>query len=543
MLLAQGLSLTLSLWDRKILGDIPTDLVRDRLPLVLAQILSRTLLNQQHNGSWGSGSCEVTAYGILTLKCLSALPFLNSMTAEISAAIKAGRQHLLLNHGCWADLSYVWIEKVSYGSAALAQTYCFAAMHHSKPAPSWSGTLAALVDPPMGKGIKFIQFFSRLPLYLHLGKDDPTLKLSVLEGYLLLPQLRDVRLDIFPRTGMAEDQWLEYIPLTWTCCNYLNAPVETELLIDMIRLSMLNYQADEYMEAVVGTSFSDQHDVIHALIRKLCAEPAVPSPLLPRKRQHAALEGAETDGILNGHAAAHPRSDDTAEDRLAGVEKVLTTYITHILAHPSVLRAPVRTRTRLRRALAAFLSAHVTQNRDNMLLAQQPPLDEPGSAAPFAAARISFYQWVHTVSADHTSGPFSWIFYECLIGRAGVETWGDAKKRYVAEEAGRKLSTMCRMYNDYGSVQRDRAERNVNSLDFPEFHVGVGGGGGQEKADQRKADLMYLAEYERECLNRALERLGGMTEKGTMTRVRLFVNVTDLYGQIYVARDIASRMK
>ena len=28
---------------------------------------------------------------------------------------------------------------------------------------------------------------------------------------------------------------------------------------------------------------------------------------------------------------------------------------------------------------------------------------------------------------------------------------------------------MCRMYNDYGSVARNRAEGNLNSVDFPEF--------------------------------------------------------------------------
>lgn len=548
MLLAQGLTLTLSLWDRQILGDLPIDLVRDRVPLVLAQILSRTLLSQQQDGSWGSDSCEVTAYGLLTLKELSPIPFLSSMATEISAAIKAGRRYLLINHDRWADLSYVWIEKVSYGSATLAQAYTLAAMQDSKSIYAWSGALAGLVNPPMAKGIKFAEFFARLPLYSHLGKDDPTLKLSVLEGYLLLPQLRAVRLDIFPRTDMAEDKWLEYIPLTWTCCNYLRAPVQTELLIDMMHLSMLNYQADEYMEAVVGACFSDKQDIIHALIRQLCADPVVPSSMIPRKRQAVEFESGQTERSTNGHAVTESNGQDPAKEELVGVKKVLAKYIAHILAHPSVVRAPARTRTRLRRELATFLSAHVTQNSDNALFAKQHHIenhvDESGSPQPFTAASSSFYRWIHTTSADHTSAPFSWIFYECLIGKAGAETWEGAKKGYVAEEVGRKLSTMCRMYNDYGSAARDRAEMNVNSLDFPEFHVGVAGGPDKEKEEKRrKADLMYLAEYERECLNSALERLAEMVEPAAMDRVRLFVDVTDLYGQIYVARDIASRLK
>lgn len=532
MLLAQGLTLTLSLWDRQILKGLPESLIRNRIAIVLAQILSRTLLSQQHDGSWGSGSCEVTAYGILTLKVLAPIPFLRSVASEISAAIVAGRQNLLGNRGRWADLSYVWIEKVSYGSAVLAQTYCFAALHDSNPTHAWSSALIALFDLPMDtQGTKFAKFLSRLPLFSHLDKDNPTLKLSILEGYLLLPRLRAARLDIFPRTNMAEDKWLEYVPLTWTCCSYLNAPVETGLLIEMMHLSMLNYQADEYMEAVVGAC--NDPDKVRAIIRKLCAEPATcSSPLLPRKRSHPCDDG---------------------EDELAGIEKVLAKYVNHILAHPSVLRAPARTRTRLRQELATFLSAHVIQNADNALLAKQRHLeksrDEAGSPQPFAAARSSFYQWVRSVSADHTSGPFAWIFYECLIGRAGVETWAGARKGYIAEELGRRLSTMCRMYNDYGSVARDRAEMNVNSLDFPEFYastVAAGSGGdlgGTEQETARKADLMYLAEYERGCMNEAIELLEGMVDPGVTNRVRLFVNVTDMYGQIYVARDIASRMK
>lgn len=93
------------------------------------------------------------------------------------------------------------------------------------------------------------------------------------------------------------------------------------------------------------------------------------------------------------------------------------------------------------------------------------------------------------------------------------------------------------MYNDYGSIARDRGERNVNSVNFPEFAGGA-------KEGRQKA-LFALAEYERVNMQRGLARLGDLTgqdKRQLMERVRMFCNVTDLYGQIYVARDIASRM-
>ena len=56
---------------------------------------------------------------------------------------------------------------------------------------------------------------------------------------------------------------------------------------------------------------------------------------------------------------------------------------------------------------------------------------------------------------------------------------------------------------------------------------------------------MWVAEYERECCMTALDRLENETGLDARTKriLRMFVDVTDLYGQIYVAKDIASRMR
>lgn len=42
------------------------------------------------------------------------------------------------------------------------------------------------------------------------------------------------------------------------------------------------------------------------------------------------------------------------------------------------------------------------------------------------------------------------------------------------------LGRMCRQYNDYGSLARDQEERNLNSLNFPEF-CGLGVKEGKEE--------------------------------------------------------------
>ena len=129
---------------------------------------------------------------------------------------------------------------------------------------------------------------------------------------------------------------------------------------------------------------------------------------------------------------------------------------------------------------------------------------------------------------------------------------------------------MCRQYNDFGSMARDHAEGNLNSVDFAEFSsereldrqskdtpyldikgrvndVGVTGEEGRGPAadtqeSRKKEDLFWLAEYERQCLDLAMQKLEAEVGAEAMNAVRLFVNVTDLCGQIYVSKDVTNRV-
>ena len=99
------------------------------------------------------------------------------------------------------------------------------------------------------------------------------------------------------------------------------------------------------------------------------------------------------------------------------------------------------------------------------------------------------------------------------------------------------------MYNDYGSIARDRAERNVNSVNFPEFHEEAQNADKDVSEEGIKQALFEIAEYERECFGLAKGKLEKLVPKRVSDVLGLFVDVTDLFGQIYVAKDIASRMR
>ena len=80
----------------------------------------------------------------------------------------------------------------------------------------------------------------------------------------------------------------------------------------------------------------------------------------------------------------------------------------------------------------------------------------------------------------------------------------------MAHKMNAHLGAVYRMYNDYGSIVRDREERNPNSVNFPEFFP-VPLADLPAIPDARysdaivKATLLDTTEYERRC---AMETVG-----------------------------------
>ena len=95
------------------------------------------------------------------------------------------------------------------------------------------------------------------------------IKCSLVEAYAFHRQLKESSQIIFPRHGMTKDGYLRYIPFTWTSCQNIGKTRNTFALIDMMRISALNFRADEYMEAVVGSSFADSPNKVAHIIHKV----------------------------------------------------------------------------------------------------------------------------------------------------------------------------------------------------------------------------------------------------------------------------------
>ena len=125
--MARSLTELIRVWNAGKLPHITSNLLVEKAVPALLKILARTLHAQQSDGSWGCvGPREETAYAILTLASLLPLPLAPSVRSKTKSALQRGRNILSSLEGRKPE--YIWIEKVTYGSRYLAETYAAAAM-------------------------------------------------------------------------------------------------------------------------------------------------------------------------------------------------------------------------------------------------------------------------------------------------------------------------------------------------------------------------------------------------------------------------------
>ncbi|KAK8137398.1 hypothetical protein PG984_005338 [Apiospora sp. TS-2023a] len=271
----------------------------------------------------------------------------------------------------------------------------------------------------------------------------------------------------------------------------------------------------------------------------------------------------ENENASNGTSVLHSEAQK--------VRAVLHRYISYILSHPAVLQAPPHVRHQLHKQLASCMVAHLDHQEGSRWFREQHQQQEQeqrqkhtpshGSAAPVAPAFKStqhptYHAWVQEVGAKKIEAPWVFLFFGCLASQSpgGEPFFVGARQTYLANALSQHLAAYCRQYNDYGSVARDRAEGNLNSLDFPEFAEEDDDVGlilklqqyqGQDDA-RKKADLLAIADIERECVDHVMGMLceelrRGRKGDGKIRALKAYVDTVELYRQIYVVRDISKQ--
>ncbi|QSZ36340.1 hypothetical protein DSL72_006216 [Monilinia vaccinii-corymbosi] len=509
MLLAQALSKFISIRKQGRLQNMAECTALKAVPLILMQILRQLLRRQSLDGSWGQASSEATAYAVLAIGAIFNSQEFIPLSPMIRDALQRAHRFLIGPSAKSWEAEPLWIGKVCFSSPVILSAYCISAVFQAETI--LKNSLPAIVN---GNGPtkldKMTTFFSRLPLFSEQERVDTLF--SLVEAAQYRPRLEQVRLSVFDQTSIGNEQYMDSIAYTWVGCNNLSShPQPIDIIWDMMYASLLISQIDEYMETSAnGASQLSLADILKC-IRLACMD-------------HSFSKNGDTS-IEKG-------------DVLRETRNRLTRFASHFLLHPSVQRSPSHVQARLRSSMETYLLAHATHMVENQILSNSNPHE------PFATTQ-TYYDWVHGYAAENTSCPFGFLFFSCLVAESGKELFQNVKAKYFSEAMISHLATLCRQYNDYGSIQRDEDESNINSVNFPEFHSSSSGCANSPpklEADS-KARLMEIAEFEREGLNRSLASLEKEVDVITMEKVKLFVRVTDLYGQIYVAKDIANRVR
>ncbi|KAI3390347.1 hypothetical protein diail_10006 [Diaporthe ilicicola] len=577
VLLVESLVDLVSLVEQGKLPGVLDQELQHGVAITLFQACLRPLLDQEADGSW-QRSVEATAYGILILAEARRVSFFNRLSEPLNEAIRRG----IAFADSVADnsqLNYIWIEKVSYASPLLTQSYLLAARWAAEKSMLAGVNIGSSLWTPPREGLdKHVRLFHQAELFKSLPEWE--LRASMIEAALFTPLLRAHRLDVFPRQDVDEDKYLDVVPFFWTAANNrARTYASTVFVYDMCFIAMLNFQLDEFMEATAGTLFRGRMDDLRDLIHNLPLPDGTSASSSPTKSVIGKINrdvdsGIEEDVSTSSDSASEDSPGNTQGPEYKLVFSALSKFTHHVLRHPSIQSASAWDRELLSREMRTYLLAHVQQAEDSTPLDHQTQSEDLVSQQQLGKVTTSgtsksnttFFNWVRTISADHISCPYSFHFIACHLGaaltpQAAKGSSGDcftsAGEKYLAAAMCRHLATMCRMYNDVGSAERDRDEGNLNSLDFPEFQT-AHHRGGQSGLEIQKAELLRLAEFERDSYLETFRRLqdeashyhlhiGGAGDAARLSRRRMailefFAQQVDLYGQVYVIRDISARI-
>lgn len=515
-----------------------------RTCVIFSRILAELLSSQNNDGSWGPPNCpETTAYALLGLMAVLKLPYTHVLEGEIQYACFRGRDALLSMQHMWTSPNSLWVVKTACGSKALSEAYSIVALkvlegecrvvdHKSKVTNS--------------EGIiTFSRMFSGMA---HLSVHPlSTIQLSVLEASFYRPFLLAVRTDIFPQKDTTgKDKYLEYIPVMWllpnTCFGLFMPP---EYLLDMMVLSMWIFLVDEYMESHVA-KFTEL-ELIQFRKRLESIHP-----------KNTRFDKSCPLGSLNGHntrKATDSMEEMETSDKLETAVSVFFSFATAVMRYPRIVGASATDLFELRYETKNYLLHHITQLEDNDRFGAQ--YRQRGRNAKFETPRSPYHTWVHTVGAGHISGPFSFAFFKCWASssvRNGTECFSNIKQKLMAYKMNSHIGAFCRIYNDFGSIIRDRDECNLNSVNFPEFFVSNSTELQQPEKDEdqlerAKQALLEAGSFERRCAIEAANTLyveledEGEAGRKLSDAIRVYIGSCEQFSDMYLTRDVTNRVK
>ena len=519
MLTCQALVSLLALWDKGQLPGISESFLKDKLRIVIFGILVHTLKAQNLDGSWGiSSSRETTAYAMIVLATVASFPLAGRVGSQLRQASDLGRHFLLQYREAWSEPDHLWREKTTYGSGLLAETYTVAAMNITTPSHILGSSVERLCELEDGHRDVIFARFLELPMI----SDTPSWlkEAAIVESYLYKPLLKSTGLDRISQSDSRATKYIETVPFFWIVSSHVRgADISPKILFQMMVVSRLSLEIDHCMEVLIARLEPTEIDGLRKFIDTLF------------EHSHSNYSGIQNQvDSPNNHA----RGFDVHE-----IRRTLSCFVNRFIQNPSVLQSSTFDQDLLRKELRATLHGQLTSVEENSRLANA---DSPSTFIHEFNASETFYDWIHGTAAQHVGVQTLFAFFGCLLGAqksGSQDCFPSVEAKYFAQDLSSHLGFMCRLENDYGSMIRDSKERNLNSVNFPEFSARENSEEPSADLHTRKAKLKTLAEFERESYRMDLRRLEGFVEIKKMEGIKAFCNAIDLGGQVYAVDDFS----
>jgi hypothetical protein len=487
--------------------ELADNLLLSKISVVLFFILSRLLPLQHSNGSWGRPeNCADTSYAIIVLTYLASLPFVAPLSSQISMSVMQGREYLneIRNVG---DNGLKPSTVGEGGYQEESGLYLLTALNAPSHASVQETRKVQLFEVPLKKVEKFTKFYAKLQTFKSV--EEWKIKIWLIQGYLYMPQLQSTLSEVFSREGSDEDLYLDYIPFTLTAANGLaQANMSPQTLLDLMKISIVIYQTDEFFDGIMANG--DQ-----ATIRQ--AQKSI-DQIMSQLNRNCKLPAS--NGIKSLHSY-----DQKIHQQLSGL-------LRYVLLFPGIQNASNNDKALLASEFKAYLVASLQQCEDNLRFKNQR------DTRVYSSPPSTYIKWVRTTAVEHGSWQYAFSFMICLLSN-GEDFLHNLEIKYIAQDCVARLSVLARMWNDYGSLSRDRKEVNLNSMFFPEFV-----GDNENKSDKElRMELERVANYEKRRLESSfteLEKVCGSEGSRVYGAVNIFSNITDIYNEIYRIRDVSN---
>ena len=443
MLMVDALVQLIDLWEEgsaPILDDL---LLRDKTFICVYQALTRALHDQNVNGSWGSGNnCESTAYGLLVLSKMANISSAPRVKTQLVQAVEKARRYLADNFRPLSEPEHVWQGKNTMGSNILFQVHVLAALQVPLSKATKQKSIESRCEISLARIAVQTNYCARQSYFARVPKWQ--VEACLVESQLFLPQLREVRYDIFPQSHLQEDQYFETIPFTWLAAsNFDRRFVGSDFLCHMMIISFLNRQLDNYLthwveEAFAGCIF-EVEDSVQDVFDELECTSIKDEPCLQRRESRSSTATSATAFINETHS-------------------VFQRFISYALHHSYVLTASSHDQAQLRSELRNFLLGRISQIPEQRKgsPAEHPELDN--DAIP-----------------DQTHHAYMLAFFSCLVGNqsmaSGVRSHRDfldtPEQQYLAAAMCRHLSTVSFVSNTVSDQSLSKLQQTSSSVKLP----------------------------------------------------------------------------